>query len=181
MHFFGVFMQVHFEAKRYGLARPRPRSCRTARIVAKLADADAARAADRLISGSRPTSRLHRHHVLHDRRAITPRHHGGASGASDALLGIALVGIVRELAVAAADDRARRRESSEADSSRPSRRRQVRARGRRRGGDRRHRHRRRDADRRRLQDLLHRHVGRRGRSPRRARRLLPAGWRRRRR
>jgi hypothetical protein len=71
MHFFGVFMQVHFEAKRYGLrgltADEMPKLRQSLRRA--LAHADPAGAADRH-PGQRPHALpggLHRHQLLRHR------------------------------------------------------------------------------------------------------------------
>jgi TRAP-type uncharacterized transport system fused permease subunit len=76
MHFFGVFMQVHFEAKRNGLRGLRPDGDARPQggFPPRLADRHPARRADR-----RPDGRLHAlhggvlgHHALHRRRPPQP-------------------------------------------------------------------------------------------------------------
>ena len=73
MHFYGVFMQVHFEAKRRGLrGLTRGRDAAPARVVqGALADADSARVPDRPArqrAHALPRG-VQRHHLVRDRRA----------------------------------------------------------------------------------------------------------------
>ncbi len=74
MHFFGVFMQVHFEAKHRGLRGLTAEELPDLRAVAarQLADADPAGAAglDRRQRRDPLPRRLHRHLVVHPGRAV---------------------------------------------------------------------------------------------------------------
>ena len=128
MHFFGVFMQVHFEAKRTGLQRAQAGR-----------DARRRRGAEAGLADDHPARRPHRRaalglHALHGR-----------------LLGHHLVYSRRPAQSAPAHVGRRHRDV-------PARRRQICARSRSRRRNRRHRRRRRHADRRRLQAVLHRHI-----------------------
>ena len=174
MHFFGVFCQVHFEAKKLGMRGmtadelPKLARCRAAR----LADVDpAVRAADRTVLRLHALSRgVLGHHGLHRGRADQPqpvdrrrvaggdRRRGGhpASSRSGPGSSRSLARQHRRLGLLRAARRRRPR-----TSGRCRRRlrdgRQVRHQRRRGGGNRRHHRRRGDADRRRLQAVRHHH------------------------